>query len=263
MKKKHMPMPLVRSAVLAARPQHIPKTTWAQFCDYKMREDVMKIADQNRASRAKYDSPHTGGLMKLLVRGLEITEKTGQPPTRGELYVETHTRKDGSYTDVQVAFENMPGVPRHVDRNDSLGRVKGAEHSGRVRGVGFGVTPSQVFKGRKGRTSGDGESSAAHVLGHCLVAKGLRTRVDASQERLAAAEAEIRQLRATLASRGKQPSYDDEDQGTDEEEEAPEYEENDDEDDGFGGNDDDGFGGNDDDGSGGNDDDYFVDYQCM
>ncbi|CAN0905989.1 hypothetical protein LINGRAHAP2_LOCUS23969, partial [Linum grandiflorum] len=50
MKKKDMPMPLVRDVVLAARPQHIPETTWAQFCDYKMREDVMKIADQNRAS---------------------------------------------------------------------------------------------------------------------------------------------------------------------------------------------------------------------
>ncbi|CAN0837634.1 hypothetical protein LINGRAHAP2_LOCUS1864, partial [Linum grandiflorum] len=73
----------------------------------------------------------------------------------------------------------------------------------------------------KGRTSGDGESSTSRVLGHCLVAEGLGTRVDANEEHLTAAEEEIRQLRATLASRGKQPAYDDEDQGTDEEEEAP------------------------------------------
>ncbi|CAN0898261.1 hypothetical protein LINGRAHAP2_LOCUS19608 [Linum grandiflorum] len=42
MKKKDMPMPLVRSIVLAAKPPHIPESTWAQFCDYKMREDVWK-----------------------------------------------------------------------------------------------------------------------------------------------------------------------------------------------------------------------------
>ncbi|CAN0826072.1 hypothetical protein LINGRAHAP2_LOCUS583 [Linum grandiflorum] len=254
MKKEDMPMPLVRSAVLEARQPHIHETTWAQFCDYKMREDVLEIADRNKACRATYQSRHTGGSKKLLVRGLEIAEKTGIAPSRGELYAETYTRKDGSYTDEQVsqikALKNVPGVPRHVDRNDSLGRVKGAEHSGRVRGVGFGVTPSQVFRRRKGRTSGDGESSASHVLGHCPVAEGLGTRFDATEERLAAAEEEIRQLRAALASRGKQPVY--EDQGTDEEEEEPEnYEE------------DDGTGGNDDDGSGGDEEDYFAEYQCM
>ncbi|CAN0838387.1 hypothetical protein LINGRAHAP2_LOCUS2132, partial [Linum grandiflorum] len=54
MKKEDMPMPLVRSVVLAARPPHIPETTWAQFCDYKMREDVLEIAERNRACRATY-----------------------------------------------------------------------------------------------------------------------------------------------------------------------------------------------------------------
>ncbi|CAN0893234.1 hypothetical protein LINGRAPRIM_LOCUS2630, partial [Linum grandiflorum] len=76
MKNKDMPMPLVRSAVLAAKPPHIPESTWAQFCDYKMREDVLEIAERNRASRATYKSPHTGGSKNLLVRGLEIVEKT-------------------------------------------------------------------------------------------------------------------------------------------------------------------------------------------
>ncbi|CAN0830450.1 hypothetical protein LINGRAPRIM_LOCUS3246, partial [Linum grandiflorum] len=47
MKKKDMQMPLVREHVLAAKPPHIPETTWAQFCDYKMREDVMETADWN------------------------------------------------------------------------------------------------------------------------------------------------------------------------------------------------------------------------
>ncbi|CAN0915723.1 hypothetical protein LINGRAHAP2_LOCUS29273, partial [Linum grandiflorum] len=116
MKKEDMPMPLVRSAVLAAMPPHIPETTWAQFCDYKMREDVLEIAERNRACRATYTSPHTGGSKKLLVRGLEIAEKTGIAPSRGELYAETHTKKDGSYTDEQVpqikALENVPRVPR-------------------------------------------------------------------------------------------------------------------------------------------------------
>ena len=39
---------------------------------------------------------------------------------------------------------NDPTVPTWVSSNDALGQVYPTEHSGRVRGLGFGATPTKV-----------------------------------------------------------------------------------------------------------------------
>lgn len=42
-------------------------------------------------------------------------------------------------------IENQGNAPTQVSPNDSLGQVFGKEHSGRVRCVGDGLCPTQVF----------------------------------------------------------------------------------------------------------------------
>ncbi|CAN1746086.1 hypothetical protein LINPERHAP1_LOCUS2677, partial [Linum perenne] len=101
---------------------------------------------------------------------------TGKRPTRGELYAITHKKKDGTYTDPNVPkileLLNDPTVPTWVSSNDALGQVYPTEHSGRVRGLGFGATPTKVnLSKKKGAASQSSTPSATamHDFGHCPV----------------------------------------------------------------------------------------------
>ncbi|KAJ1439242.1 putative transposase, Ptta/En/Spm, plant [Sesbania bispinosa] len=78
----------------------------------------------------------------------EMMTKTGQPVSRGTLYIHTHKRNDGTYINEEAQekiseIESQGTAPIAISPNDSLGQVFGKEHSGRVRGVSFGVCPSQ------------------------------------------------------------------------------------------------------------------------
>lgn len=48
-------------------------------------------------------------------------------------------------------IESKGNAPVQISPDDSLGQVFGKEHSGRVRGVGDGLCPSQVFGSTKSR----------------------------------------------------------------------------------------------------------------
>ncbi|RYQ90833.1 hypothetical protein Ahy_B09g096812 isoform N [Arachis hypogaea] len=67
------------------------------------------------------------------------SEEQGRIVGRGELWIKVHKKKDGSYIN---------------DEARAIG-VFGKEKPGRVRGVGFGPTPSQLF-GPNSHASGNG-----------------------------------------------------------------------------------------------------------
>ncbi|CAN1261786.1 hypothetical protein LINPERPRIM_LOCUS10995 [Linum perenne] len=85
-------------------------------------------------------------------------DEWGRPPTRGELFRETHQRTGRSGPDkypneeTREAVETVerfmedPAPHNHISSFDAVGRAfNEKEHPGRVRGLGFGPTPSQVF----------------------------------------------------------------------------------------------------------------------
>ncbi|XP_057730149.1 uncharacterized protein LOC130945453 [Arachis stenosperma] len=92
----------------------------------------------------------------------------GRPVGRGELFIMTHKKKDGSYIhpDARVVSEAIANVERqdgssnHLSQNDSLAQVLGKEHPGRVRALGAGPCPTQVFGNAAGQPSGSAESNA-------------------------------------------------------------------------------------------------------
>ncbi|CAN1320500.1 hypothetical protein LINPERPRIM_LOCUS31719, partial [Linum perenne] len=45
---------------------------WAQFVDQRLRPDMVDLARKNSAAKRSHKSPHTGGSMKLRVRGFEL-----------------------------------------------------------------------------------------------------------------------------------------------------------------------------------------------
>ncbi|CAN1156767.1 hypothetical protein LINPERPRIM_LOCUS20407 [Linum perenne] len=78
-----------------------------------------KISAINKANRAKQKIYHTSGSKSILAKGKEL---------------ETVER-----------FMEDPATHNHISSFDAVGRAfNEKEHSGRVRGLGFGPTPSQV-----------------------------------------------------------------------------------------------------------------------
>ncbi|CAN1154415.1 hypothetical protein LINPERPRIM_LOCUS41112 [Linum perenne] len=91
-----------RAYALERRPPNVPAPMWMQYVDLRLSENMV-LSRLNCLRRAEYKSPHTGGSKKLRVRGSELEAVTGKRPTRGELYAITHKKKDGTYTDHNVA----------------------------------------------------------------------------------------------------------------------------------------------------------------
>ncbi|XP_020964334.1 uncharacterized protein LOC110265618 [Arachis ipaensis] len=72
---------------------------------------------------------------------------------RGELFIMTHKKRNGSYMNdaARVAgeaianIESQDGSSKEISLTDSLAQVLGKEHSGRVRGLGFGPCPTELI----------------------------------------------------------------------------------------------------------------------
>ncbi|XP_061362995.1 uncharacterized protein LOC133306675 isoform X2 [Gastrolobium bilobum] len=103
-----------------------------------------------------------GGSKSNARRGREMELQLGRPVCRSEIILSTLMKKDGNYINeegkslVDKISEHLSqdqdraatvGVPSKVNvyPDDAIGKVCGAEHSGRVRGIGNGICPSEVF----------------------------------------------------------------------------------------------------------------------
>ncbi|KAJ1391873.1 putative transposase, Ptta/En/Spm, plant [Sesbania bispinosa] len=78
-------------------PLSILATEWASFLDYRSAEGTKAICKKNAQNRSKLTINHTGGSKKLKRKRVEIMVETGQPVSRGTLYIHTHKRSDGTY----------------------------------------------------------------------------------------------------------------------------------------------------------------------
>ncbi|XP_020967527.1 uncharacterized protein LOC107617234 [Arachis ipaensis] len=108
---------------------------------------------KNVENRSKQLYTHIGGSKSLARHGEEESERQGRRVSRGELYLLTHKRDDGSYIHDAAraigerieAIEQGDESSRLLCQNDSLAQALGKERPGRVRGMGLGPTSSQVF----------------------------------------------------------------------------------------------------------------------
>ncbi|CAN1752129.1 hypothetical protein LINPERHAP1_LOCUS4592 [Linum perenne] len=137
------------------RPKKVDAAKWQTFVDHRMSKYMKKISAINKANRAKQKIYHTSGSKSILAKGKELEDEWGRPPTRGELFRETHQRTGRSgpdkYPNEEEAVETVerfmedPATHNHISSFDAVGRAfNEKEHPGRVRGLGFGPTP-QVF----------------------------------------------------------------------------------------------------------------------
>ncbi|XP_061363826.1 uncharacterized protein LOC133307343 [Gastrolobium bilobum] len=148
-----------REKLISNVPTGVPKDQWSSFVDYHLKPSYKELCRKNALVRKKQTIPHTGGSKLLSRRRHEMEEEIGHAVGRGELYIATHKRKDGSYvneearTTVEKIHEELSQSTNftEISRNDAVAKVLGPEHSGRVRGLGLGGLPSIAFGPTIGR----------------------------------------------------------------------------------------------------------------
>ncbi|CAN1160114.1 hypothetical protein LINPERPRIM_LOCUS21888 [Linum perenne] len=137
-------------------PDGIEVTDWVMFLAYRDRKKVKEMAVRNKAIRAKQGLLHHLGSKKINRLKSEMEEELQREVSRGEVWIRYRKRKNGEFANEECAqvgknieeIEASGDVPKHPARNDSLGlALNKDEHSGRVRCMGLGYTPSQVFTG--------------------------------------------------------------------------------------------------------------------
>ncbi|XP_052107561.1 uncharacterized protein LOC127740556 [Arachis duranensis] len=144
---------------LQHHPKEIDKNNWKKFVDYRLNEETQKKCKQNTLNRSKQLYTHIGSSKTLAREKDEVEREQGRSIGRVELFIMTHKKKDGSYIhpDAHVISD---GSSKHLSQNDSLAQVLGKKHPGRVRALGAGPCPTQVFGNAAGQPSGFVESNA-------------------------------------------------------------------------------------------------------
>ncbi|RYQ90827.1 hypothetical protein Ahy_B09g096812 isoform L [Arachis hypogaea] len=148
---------------LENRPPGIDREHWRWFLDYRAEPETKGKCKKNVVNRSKQQYTHTGSSKSFARRIEEESEEQGRIVGRGELWIKVHKKKDGSYINDEARaigekieeIEQQDESSRMLSQNDSIAQVFGKEKPGRVRGVGFGPTPSQLF-GPNSHASGNG-----------------------------------------------------------------------------------------------------------
>ncbi|XP_057719466.1 uncharacterized protein LOC130933876 [Arachis stenosperma] len=141
------------AANIKNRPDGITADHWKRFLDYRNSKETQDKCIQNAENRSKQLYTHTSGSKSLARLGEEESERQGRIVSRGELYLLTHKKTNGSYIHDAAhaigerieAIEQGDESSRLLSQNDSLAQALGRERPGRVRGMGLGPTSSQVF----------------------------------------------------------------------------------------------------------------------
>nr|XP_025625205.1 uncharacterized protein LOC112717365 [Arachis hypogaea] len=110
--------------------------------------------DQNLENRPpRIDQEHWRWFLNYRAEPETKSEEQGRIVGRGELWIKVHKKKDGSYMNDEARaigerieeIEQQDESARMLSQNDSIVQVVRKEKLGRVRGMGFRPTPSQLF----------------------------------------------------------------------------------------------------------------------
>ncbi|MED6170656.1 hypothetical protein PIB30_033129 [Stylosanthes scabra] len=125
---------------------------------------------KNAANRSKQLYTHTSGSKSMARWRHDESRQQGRDVSRDEVWMMTHKKIDGSY----------------IHQDAQVISVLGKEHQGRVHGMGFRPTPSQLF-GRNSQLTGEG----AQVQETQRVLEDLRAELAAEKLKRQAIESEV------------------------------------------------------------------------
>ncbi|XP_019157882.1 PREDICTED: uncharacterized protein LOC109154559 [Ipomoea nil] len=106
-------------------------------------------------SRKHQKIAHTCGSKSFARRRVEMEIELGDSVNRSELWIDTHKVKRGSSVNEECRIisekiinkmdQGSSSQSQSVSQDDPLRKAFGEEHPGRVRGLGFGPCPSNLF----------------------------------------------------------------------------------------------------------------------
>ncbi|XP_072066537.1 uncharacterized protein [Arachis hypogaea] len=115
----------------------------------------------------------------------------------------SHKKKNGSYMNENARLvgeaieliESQDPSSKEFSQNDSLAQVLGKEHPGRVRGLGFGPCPSQVFRNIPQQSDYDVQIEEYQMEIVKLKAEAAKLKAEAAELKAAAAEKKAKRQR--------------------------------------------------------------------
>ncbi|XP_020422299.1 uncharacterized protein LOC109949877 [Prunus persica] len=144
-------------AISLVKPDNVKsKEDWDKFVKERLGAEFQKLSEKFKAMRKKQKYTHT--MSRKGYARMEYDMKLNHPNpeeiNRVTLWTKAHERKDGTpinevvsniLKDIKTCNESKENPPaRNSIRDDAIARVLGPETRGRVRGLGFGATPSRV-----------------------------------------------------------------------------------------------------------------------
>ncbi|KAL6548664.1 hypothetical protein OROGR_009085 [Orobanche gracilis] len=145
----------------------VKQEDWKTFVEWRLSPEFKDVSKAAKQARAKAKYPHRlgrlgySGLREKLdsrmkpVKNKELVENEDDIPIRSVMWRKARQTKEGEYKDDDVRnvvneiifHENelAEGSTKPEEGTDALTLVFGKDHSGRVRGVGRGVTPTKYW----------------------------------------------------------------------------------------------------------------------
>ncbi|XP_030945976.1 uncharacterized protein LOC115970486 [Quercus lobata] len=159
LKKDYKKPGLSREEVLASEPPGVIAAHWKEMVDYWFNEKTETLSLKNKASRDKQKDIARCGAKSLAQISAQMAKDKGAAVERADVFQKVYRTKDGvavsdhvqDQMDRMAALLNEQDIRLHGEigngilwsNDDAYARVIGRpERAGRVRGVGFGITPS-------------------------------------------------------------------------------------------------------------------------
>nr|XP_034574278.1 uncharacterized protein LOC117838379 [Setaria viridis] len=127
---------------------------WNFLIDYWMTPECQNRTEICKENRGKLRVYHTSGSKSFACSRHELGEKLGRPARRDEVYIKTHTRKNGvPTTQAEPIINKLKDIvevypelkERTIEEGELFATVCGEKKPrGRVRGLGLGPTPQEV-----------------------------------------------------------------------------------------------------------------------
>ncbi|KAK9105118.1 hypothetical protein Scep_021962 [Stephania cephalantha] len=136
------------------KPEEVELVDWLAFRKTRESSAFGEMSNKFKNLRSKHVYPHTMSRKGYARLEEEMRAKTGRTNiTRADLWIEGHKNKKGQPNNAQIAevvdkinesrMRSSATASQSINDNP-IAQVFGPEHQGRVRGLGFGVTPSNV-----------------------------------------------------------------------------------------------------------------------
>ncbi|XVE48567.1 hypothetical protein DITRI_Ditri01bG0011800 [Diplodiscus trichospermus] len=182
---------------------------WPSLISYWNSDETKKRCATNRANRLKLRGGHSSGTKSFARKREEERRKRpdGKEPTRAELYILTHTRKNGQPVD-ETAAELISKIREQEakkqntsqcsdESKDTFCQVMGVEKSNHVRTYGLGPTDNDVFGARPSRGDLLRIASEAKMSANEEVRK-MVVKMEAMEEKYARMETHIARMTSNM-----------------------------------------------------------------